>query len=79
MLLQQPSFRMAVFLGGFTMATQMLYAREGKITDQMKIAAEREHMEPEKLRQLIASGRAARKSYLRAISFSRTSEEWSLL
>ena len=41
------------------MATQMLYAREGKITDQMKIAAEREHMEPEKLRQLIASGRAA--------------------
>ena len=35
------------------MATQMLYAREGKITDQVKIAAEREHMEPEKLRQLI--------------------------
>lgn len=39
------------------MATQMQLAREGKITDQMKIAAEREHITPEELRSGIASGR----------------------
>lgn len=40
------------------MATQMQLAREGKITDQMKIAAERERIPAEDLRRLIANGRA---------------------
>ena len=41
------------------MATQMQKAREGKITDEMKLAAAREQMEPDRLRELIASGRVA--------------------
>ena len=41
------------------MATQMQLAKEGKITDEMKWAAQSEHIEAEKLRNLIANGRVA--------------------
>lgn len=37
--------------------TQMDAARQGIITDEMKIVAEKEYMDPEKLRELIAKGR----------------------
>ena len=36
--------------------TQMNAARQGIITPQMKAVAEKEHMEPEALRELMAKG-----------------------
>ena len=39
------------------MSTQMQKAREGKLTDEMKLVAAREHKTPEEIRELIATGR----------------------
>ena len=41
------------------MATQMQLAREGKITEAMRQAAQREHIEAETLRERIAKGTVA--------------------
>ena len=38
--------------------TQMHYARRGEITEEMRFVALREHCEPEKVREAVASGRA---------------------
>ena len=38
--------------------TQMDAARKGILTDAMRTVAEKEHMEPEKLMQLMAEGKA---------------------
>lgn len=38
--------------------TQMYYARQGLITEEMKFVALREHCDPEKVRAAVASGRA---------------------
>ena len=38
------------------MSTQMQHARAGKITDEMKIVAESEHIDAEKIREGVASG-----------------------
>lgn len=38
------------------MATQLEMAREGKITDEMKLVAEEEHIEAEVIRQRVAAG-----------------------
>ena len=39
--------------------TQMEAAKKGIITEQMRIVAEKEYMEPEKLRELVACGQVA--------------------
>ena len=41
------------------LVTQMDYARAGQITPQMKEVAEREHRDPEYIRELVADGRIA--------------------
>mgnify|MGYP002594668249 CR=1 FL=1 len=42
-----------------TYSTQMDAAKQGIITPEMKIVAEKEYMEPEKLRELVAKGEVA--------------------
>ena len=44
---------------GMQYKTQMEAAKKGIITEQMKIVAQKEYMEPEKLRGLVASGQVA--------------------
>ena len=39
--------------------TQMNAARKGIITKEMKLVAEKEYMDPEKLRELVAEGKVA--------------------
>ena len=41
------------------MATQMQQAREGRITDAMKIVAEEEHLSVETIRERVANGTIA--------------------
>ena len=41
------------------LVTQMDYARAGQITPQMKEVAEREHRDPEYIRERVADGRIA--------------------
>ena len=41
------------------MATQMQLAREGKVTDAMKLVAEEEHQEAESIRERVARGSIA--------------------
>ena len=42
-----------------TYTTQMDAARQGIVTKEMKIVAKKEHMEEEKLRELVAQGKVA--------------------
>ena len=50
--------------------TQMEAAKQGIVTKEMKIVAEKEYMDPEKLRDLVAAGQVAIPCNVRHTSIS---------